>query len=47
LALKVAIGELSQAVLDSKRVLPAVALETSYTFAYPRLGPALTACVKA
>jgi uncharacterized protein len=47
LALRVAIGELSQAVLDSKRVLPGAALGTGYTFAYSRLGPALAACVKA
>jgi uncharacterized protein (TIGR01777 family) len=47
LALRAAIGELSQAVLDSKRVLPAAALEAGYTFAYARLGPALAACVHA
>jgi uncharacterized protein len=46
LALKLALGELSQALLGSQRVLPAVAVETNYTFAYPRLGPALAACVK-
>lgn len=47
LALKLALGELSQALLGSMRVLPGVALETTYTFAYPRLGPALVACLRA
>jgi uncharacterized protein len=47
LALRVAFGELSQALLSSQRVLPALALETNYSFAYPRLRPALAACVKA
>jgi NAD dependent epimerase/dehydratase family enzyme len=46
LALKVAFGELSQALLASQRVLPGVAAETNYPFAHPRLGPALVACVK-
>jgi uncharacterized protein (TIGR01777 family) len=45
LALKVAFGELSQALLGSLRVVPGVALETSYAFEYPRLGPALASCV--
>ena len=47
LALRVAFGELSQALLDSRRAVPGVALETHYTFAYPRLAPALAACVRA
>jgi uncharacterized protein (TIGR01777 family) len=46
LALKVALGELSQALLGSLRVLPGVAVETGYTFVYPRLGPALAACLR-
>lgn len=45
LALRVAFGELSQALLGSQRVVPGVALETHYTFAHPRVGPALAACV--
>lgn len=45
LALRVVFGELSQALLDSRRAVPGVALETHYGFAYPRLAPALAACV--
>lgn len=45
LALRVAFGELSEALLDSQRVLPARALEAGYTFAYPELAPALAACL--
>jgi uncharacterized protein (TIGR01777 family) len=45
-ALRVLFGELSQALLDSRRVVPAVALETHYEYRYPRLGPALAACVQ-
>jgi uncharacterized protein len=45
LALRAAFGELSQVMLASQRVLPGVASETHYTFRYPRLGPALDACV--
>ena len=46
LALRVALGELSEALLDSQRVIPAVALDTDYGFLHPRLQPALEACVK-
>jgi uncharacterized protein (TIGR01777 family) len=46
LALRMAFGELSQALLSSQRVLPGVALETHYTFAYPRLGLALAASLE-
>lgn len=45
-ALRVLFGELSQALLDSRRVIPAVALETHYEYRYPRLGPALAACLQ-
>jgi uncharacterized protein len=45
LALRAAFGELSQVMLASQRVLAGVASETHYTFRYPRLGPALAACV--
>lgn len=46
LALRMVFGELSQALLDSQRVVPALALETHYTFVHPRLAPALEACLK-
>lgn len=46
LALRLALGELSETLLDSQRVIPGVALETDYAFAHPRLRPALEACVK-
>jgi uncharacterized protein (TIGR01777 family) len=46
LALRVVFGELSEVLLDSQRVIPRVASETHYTFRYPRLGPALEACVR-
>lgn len=45
LALRVAFGGISQALLDSRRVVPGVALETQYDFRHPRLGPALATCV--
>jgi uncharacterized protein (TIGR01777 family) len=45
-ALRVLFGEISQALLDSRRVIPAVALETHYDYRFPRLGPALAACVQ-
>jgi len=46
LALRMVFGELSQALLDSRRAVPGVALETHYGFVYPRLAPALAACVR-
>jgi uncharacterized protein (TIGR01777 family) len=46
LALRVLFGEISQALLDSRRVVPAVALETHYEFRHPRLAPALASCVR-
>jgi len=45
LALRVVFGELSQALLDSRRVVPGVALETHYEFRHPHLEPALALCV--
>jgi uncharacterized protein (TIGR01777 family) len=44
LALSLAFGELSEVLLESQRVLPRVALESGYSFAFPELGPALLAC---
>lgn len=40
-ALRVALGEFSAELLDSKRVLPAAALEHGFGFKFPELGPAL------
>jgi uncharacterized protein (TIGR01777 family) len=45
-ALGVAFGELGKVLLSSQRVLPGVAWDTHYTFAYPQLGPALAASVR-
>jgi uncharacterized protein len=45
-ALGIAFGELAQALLGSQRVLPGVAWDTHYTFAYPQLGAALAASVR-
>ena len=47
LALKVVFGELSEALLDSQRVVPGVARETHYAYAFPRLAAALEDCVRA
>lgn len=41
-ALKLALGEMSEAVLASLRVIPAVAKEAGFRFTYPELAPALT-----
>jgi NAD dependent epimerase/dehydratase family enzyme len=35
------LGEFSHELLDSKRVLPAVATEHGYRFRFPELGPAM------
>ena len=40
-ALKLAMGELGQHVLDSARVLPRAAEKAGFRFKYPELGPAL------
>lgn len=45
LALRLALGELSEALLESQRVLPRVALQSGYAFAQPELGAALAACL--
>jgi len=39
--LKVLMGEMSQALLGSQRVIPAVALASRYEFHYQSLTPAL------
>lgn len=44
LALNLALGEVSDVLLESQRVIPRVAQQSGYTFAYPELGPALAAC---
>lgn len=44
-ALSLAFGELSTALLSSKRVLPRAARDTGYAFAHPDLRPALEACL--
>ncbi len=46
LALRLAFGELSEALLDSQRVIARSAAESHYPFVYPRLGPALEACLR-
>ncbi|HEU4584070.1 MAG TPA: TIGR01777 family oxidoreductase [Polyangiaceae bacterium] len=44
LALSLALGEISDVLLESQRVLPRVAQQSGYAFAYPELAPALLAC---
>ena len=44
-ALRVALGEVSGALLESQRVLPRVARDAGYAFAFPELGGALEACI--
>jgi uncharacterized protein (TIGR01777 family) len=44
-ALSVALGEVSEVLLESQRVVPRVALETGYEFVYPELGAALRECL--
>jgi uncharacterized protein (TIGR01777 family) len=44
LALSLALGEVSEVLLESQRVLPRVAQQSGYAFAYAELGPALAAC---
>lgn len=46
-ALRVALGELAGALLESQRVVPRVALASGYRFAFPELASALTSCVRA
>ncbi len=45
-ALRVAFGELSEALLSSQRVMPRAAQATGYGFVYSELAPALAACVR-
>jgi uncharacterized protein (TIGR01777 family) len=45
LALSLALGEVSEVVLESQRVVPRVARDTGYEFMYPELGAALAACL--
>jgi hypothetical protein len=45
-ALRVLMGELADALLDSQRVIPKVALESGYEFRFPQLGPALADILK-
>ena len=40
-ALRIVMGEMANAALDSQRVYPSVALETGYKFQFPNLQPAL------
>ena len=40
-ALKLAFGEFAQHMLDSARVIPAVAQSAGHRFRYPEIGPAL------
>ena len=44
LALSLAFGEISDVLLESQRVLPRVAQQSGYAFAYSELAPALVAC---
>ena len=41
IALKLALGDMSEVVLGSQRVVPEAALRSGYSFRYPELGPAL------
>ncbi|MBP6823354.1 MAG: TIGR01777 family oxidoreductase [Acidobacteria bacterium] len=45
-ALRIAMGEMANAALDSQRVIPTVALESGYQFRYPTLQPALDSILK-
>ncbi len=45
-ALRIAMGEMADAALDSQRVLATVALETGYQFRYPELQAALNALLR-
>lgn len=45
-ALRILMGEMAEAALDSQRVYPNVALETGYQFRYPELQPALDALLR-
>ena len=45
LLLRVALGELSGALLESQRVTPRAALGANYSFSFPELSGALSACL--
>lgn len=45
LALRLALGEVSEVLLESQRVTPRVAQQTGYSFVHPELGAALSACL--
>ena len=44
-ALRSLLGEMADLLLTGQRVIPHVALQRNYPFAYPALLPALQACV--
>ena len=45
-ALRAALGELSELLLNSHRVVPTVAQQTGYSFRFPEINAALTNCVR-
>lgn len=45
-ALKVALGEFSEDVLGSQRVLPGRLLESGFTFAFPKIDESILAAVR-
>jgi len=45
-ALRIVMGEMANAALDSQRVYPTVTLETGYKFRYPQLQPALDSLLR-
>ena len=44
--MRVALGELADAVMPSQRIVPKRALEAGYTFAHSEIRGALEACVR-
>jgi NAD dependent epimerase/dehydratase family enzyme len=46
LALKIGLGEFSEVMLASQRVVPRVALDSDYAFKYPEIQAALDAIFK-
>jgi uncharacterized protein (TIGR01777 family) len=46
LALRALLGEMSEVVMASQRVIPQVAMDTGYSFKYPNLRPALESLLK-
>lgn len=45
-ALRIVMGEMANAALDSQRVYPTITLETGYKFRYPQLQPALDSLLR-